>query len=38
VYDLLPQIAAVSQESEWVYRRLSMPYILLAEMNVVAKA
>jgi PmbA protein len=38
VYDLLPQIAALSQESEWVYRRLSLPHILLADMNVVAKA
>lgn len=38
VYDLLPNIAAVSQESEWVYRALSMPYILLDDMNVVAKA
>lgn len=38
VYDLLPQVAAVSRESEWVYRRMSVPYILLPEMNVVAKA
>jgi PmbA protein len=37
VYDLLPQIAAISRESEWVYQSLRMPYILLPEMNVVAK-
>ena len=38
VYELLPNITAVSQESEWIYQALSMPYILLDDMNVVAKA
>jgi len=37
VYDLLQDVAAVSQETEWVYRYFNLPYILLAEMNVVAK-
>ena len=37
VYDLLPDVAAVSRETEWVYNRINMPYILLADMNVVAK-
>jgi PmbA protein len=37
VYELLPEVAAVSQESEWVYRFLNMPYVLLPVMNVVAK-
>ena len=37
VYDLLADIAAVSQETEWVYNSLNLPYILLDDMNVVAK-
>jgi PmbA protein len=37
VYELLPEVAAVSQETEWVYRFLNMPYVLLPDMNVVAK-
>ena len=37
VYDLLQDVAAVSQENEWVYHNFSLPYILLADMNVVAK-
>ena len=37
VYDLLQDVAAVSQETEWVYRNFSLPYILLGDMNVVAK-
>ena len=37
VYDLLPDVAAVSRETEWVYRRLRLPYILLSRMNVVTK-
>jgi PmbA protein len=36
VYDLLQDVAAVSQEREWVYRSLHLPYILLEDMNVVA--
>jgi len=38
VYELLPEVAAVSRETEWVYRFLNMPYVLLPDMNVVAKA
>ena len=37
VYDLLPNVAALSQEREWVYGNLCMPYVLLPDMNVVAK-
>ena len=38
VYELLREIAAVSQESEWVYNRFSLPYLLLPDVNVVAKS
>jgi PmbA protein len=38
VYELLKGVAAVSQESQWVFNRFNLPYILLPEMNVVAKA
>ncbi len=37
VYDLLKDVAAVSQETEWVYYSYNLPYILLTDMNVVAK-
>jgi PmbA protein len=37
VYELLCDIAAVSQETEWVYHNFRLPYILLPDMNVVAK-
>jgi PmbA protein len=37
VYDLLKNVAAVSQETRWVYNALRLPYILLPDMNVVAK-
>jgi hypothetical protein len=37
VYELLPNISAISQESEWLYTFVHMPYILLPEVNVVAK-
>ncbi len=37
VYELLKNVAAVSCESEWVYNNFNLPYILLSEMNVVAK-
>jgi PmbA protein len=37
VYDLLQDVAAVSQESEWVYTNFHLPYILLPDMNVVAQ-
>jgi PmbA protein len=38
IYELLKDIAAVSAETEWVYNNFHLPYILLPEMNVVAKA
>jgi PmbA protein len=38
VYELLPEVAAISRESEWVYFNYHLPYILLPDMNVVAKA
>lgn len=37
IYDLLKNVAAVSQETQWVYHSINAPYILLPEMNVVAK-
>ena len=37
VYDLLGHVEAISSESEWVHHSLKLPYILLPEMNVVAK-
>jgi len=37
VYDLLKDVTAVSQETLWVYGGLCMPYMLLPEMNIVAK-
>jgi len=37
VYDLLKDVAAISRETQWVFNNLSMPYMLLSDMNVVAK-
>lgn len=37
VYQDLQEIAAVSQESAWVYNQFSLPYILLPKLNVVTK-
>ena len=37
VYDLLQDVAAVSQETQWVYLIFSLPHILLPDVNVVAK-
>ena len=37
VYDRLRSVAAVSRETEWVYTNFKLPYLLLPEMNVVAK-
>ena len=34
---LLRNVAAVSRETEWVYNNFSLPYILLTDINVVAK-
>ena len=38
VYELLQNVEAVSQETQWVFTRLNLPSILLTDMNVVAKA
>jgi len=37
IYNLLPNISAISQENTWVYNSFSLPYILMEDMNVVAK-
>ena len=37
IYDLLTNVAAVSRETQWVYSTFNAPYILLPNMNVVAK-
>jgi PmbA protein len=37
VYDLLKNVEAVSQEADWVYGAIHAPYVLLPNMNVVAK-
>lgn len=37
IYDLLTDVAAVSRETQWVYSTFNAPYILLPNMNVVAK-
>jgi len=37
VYDLLKDVAAVSRETQWVYGSFCLPYILLPDINVVAK-
>ncbi len=37
IYDLLKNVAAVSREREWVSTNFCLPYILLPNMNVVAK-
>jgi hypothetical protein len=33
----LREIAAVSRESKWVYNSFCLPYVLLPDVNVVAK-
>ena len=37
IYDLLKNVAAVSQESKWVYSTFNAPYILIDGMNVAGK-
>jgi PmbA protein len=37
IYEHLREVAAVSQESHWVYGQIKMPYILLPELNVTCK-
>jgi len=36
-YDLLQDVAAVSRETKWVYYNFNLPYVLLPDVNVVAK-
>ncbi len=38
VYDLLKEVAAVSQEAQWVYSTFYAPYLLIPEMNVAGKS
>ena len=38
IYDLLKNVAAISQETQWVYSTFHAPYILIPEMNVAGKA
>ncbi len=38
VYEVLRDVAAVSQERAWVYTDMYLPHILLPSMNVVTKA
>ena len=37
VYELLRHVSAVSRETEWVYQNFNQPYVLLEEMNVIAR-
>ncbi len=37
IYELLRDVAAVSQETEWIYYNYHLPYVLLPDMNVVTK-
>ncbi len=36
-YDLLKNVAAISRETQWVNNNACMPYLMLPELNVVAK-
>jgi PmbA protein len=38
IYDLLKDVDAVSQETQWVYNSFCAPYILIPEMNVAGKS
>lgn len=38
IYDLLKEVSAVSQESQWVFSTFHAPYFLLPEMNVAGKS
>lgn len=37
VHDLLKNVDAVNRKTQWVYNAFCAPYLLLPEMNVVAK-
>jgi predicted Zn-dependent protease len=36
-YELLPEVTAVSRETQWIYYNFRLPHILLPDVNVVAK-
>jgi PmbA protein len=38
IYDLLKNVGGVSQEAQWVNSSFYVPYVLLPEMNVMAKS
>lgn len=38
IYELLKDVAAVSQETHWVYSTFHAPYLLIPEMNVAGKS
>jgi PmbA protein len=38
IYEVLKEVAAVSQESQWVFNTYQTPYILIPEMNVAGKS
>ena len=38
IYDTLTNVAAISQENEWIYYNYCLPYLLIDDMNVVAQA
>lgn len=37
IYEVLTEVAAVSQETQWVFNAFQLPYILIPEMNVAGK-
>jgi len=37
IYEDLQEITAMSQESEWVYGGIRLPYVLLSDLNVVTR-
>lgn len=38
IYEEMREVAAISQESYWVYGQIKLPYILLPSLNVVSKS
>ena len=37
IYEMLQNVAALSQENTWIYNNFNLPYMLLDDVNVVAK-
>jgi PmbA protein len=37
IYELLKDIAAISRETEWIHGSMSMPYLMLDKLQVIAK-